>query len=80
MDYSIELSRQAATHNSSQQLDSAAIVEHVENSLRAEIDRRVALINDPKEIIEDLELENFSFSHLEESFKGLLSRLNINLP
>lgn len=38
------------------------------------------MINDPKEIIEDLDLENFNFYHLEESFKRLMSRLNINLP
>lgn len=37
-------------------------------------------MNDPTDVIEDLELENFNFYHLEKSFKNLIRKLNINLP
>lgn len=42
--------------------------------------RRIELINDPKDIVEDLELENFSVAHLETHFKKLLAKLNFKLP
>ena len=38
------------------------------------------MINDPKEVVEDLELENLSFGHLEKSFKSLMSKLQFTLP
>lgn len=41
---------------------------------------RIDLVNDPKEIIEDLELENFSVNHLEASFHQLMEKLQFKLP
>jgi hypothetical protein len=44
------------------------------------IKKRVDMVNDPREIVEDLEFENFSVSHLEKSFKHLMSKLQFTLP
>lgn len=37
-------------------------------SLTDAIKKRVDMINDPKEIVEDLELENFNLNNLESAF------------
>jgi hypothetical protein len=52
----------------------------LQGRVKQAVRQRVDLINDPKEIIEDLELENFSIGHLEKSFKTLMSRLQFTLP
>jgi len=44
------------------------------------IKQRIDMVNDPKEIVEDLEFENFSVGHLEKSFKHLMSKLQFTLP
>jgi len=38
------------------------------------------MINDPHDIMEDLEFENFSIKHLENSFKNLMDKLQFTLP
>ena len=38
------------------------------------------MINDPKELVDDLEFENFSVSHLEASFKKLMKKVDFRLP
>ena len=52
----------------------------INQRFQEQITRRVELINDPKEIIEDLEFENFSLQHLQISFNHLMHKLQFKLP
>lgn len=52
------------------------INEAINRALQTKID----MINDPKELVDDLEFENFSISHLEASFKKLMKKVDFKLP
>jgi len=47
------------------------ITNSVSTNVKDTLQRRVDLINDPKEVLESLEVENFSFETLEDAFKKL---------
>lgn len=57
-----------------------SIGEHVTVSYGEQLRKRIGIINDPQEIMEDLEFENFSLQHLQTSFRHLMSKLKFNLP
>ena len=44
------------------------------------LQERVDLVNDPQDIMQDLDFENFSIWHLDESLKVLMDRLQFKLP
>ena len=46
----------------------------------AAADRRKAIINDPQEVLDSLDFENFSLENIEVAFKHLMDKLEFQLP
>ena len=49
-------------------------------ALNRALQTRIDMLNDPKDIVDDLEFENFSINHLEASFKKLMKKVDFRLP
>jgi len=56
------------------------ISQYIKEGFEAEMKKRIDIINDPKDLIEDFELENFSILNLESDFKKLLGKLQFTMP
>ena len=68
----------AAIEKDSTVKDLQKVVKNLVNmGAKQQIKKRFDLINDPKEVIESLDFENFSVDGIENSFKDMLGKLEI---
>lgn len=56
------------------------LFDHIDSRVKRSISRRIDMINDPKDVLESMYMENFSLEKLDFQIKRTMAKLGFKIP